>query len=99
MTVLAGSGMVTGGRVLHHLETVAPDHRNTILLAGFRAAGTRGEGLAHGARDMKMVGIVHGEPSAADTFGRRLRDELGRDATVAVHGETVPVATRPAVPV
>lgn len=48
---------------------------------------------------MKMVDIVHGEPSAADTFGRRLRDELGRDATVAVHGETVPVATRPAVPV
>lgn len=45
MTVLAGSGMVTGGRVLHHLETVAPDHRNTILLAGFRAAGT------HAAKD------------------------------------------------
>lgn len=56
MIVLAGSGMATGGRVLHHLESVAPDHRSTIVLAGFQAAGTRGEALANGARDIKVFG-------------------------------------------
>ena len=56
MIVLAGSGMATGGRVLHHLETVAPDHRNTIVLAGFQAAGTRGEALSHGTHNIKVFG-------------------------------------------
>ena len=56
MIVLAGSGMATGGRILHHLESVAPDHRSTIVLAGFQAAGTRGEALANGARDIKVFG-------------------------------------------
>ncbi|MEO9340410.1 MBL fold metallo-hydrolase RNA specificity domain-containing protein [Mesorhizobium sp. SB112] len=32
-----------GGRVLHHLKDFAPDARNTIILAGFQAAGTRGQ--------------------------------------------------------
>ncbi|GLR53670.1 hypothetical protein [Shinella yambaruensis] len=40
--VISASGMATGGRVLHHLKAFAPDARNTILLAGFQAAGTRG---------------------------------------------------------
>jgi metallo-beta-lactamase family protein len=40
--VISASGMATGGRVLHHLKAFAPDPRNTILLAGFQAAGTRG---------------------------------------------------------
>jgi metallo-beta-lactamase family protein len=35
---------------------VAPDHRNTILLAGFQAAGTRGEALLHGARSLRVFG-------------------------------------------
>jgi len=56
MIVLAGSGMATGGRILHHLETVAPDPRSTIVLAGFQAAGTRGEALASGAHDIKVFG-------------------------------------------
>lgn len=130
MIVLAGSGMVTGGRILHHLETMAPDHRSTIVLAGFQAAGTRGEALAHGARDIKVFGryvpvrariaqidslsahadadqliawlgtashapeaasVVHGEPAASDALRRRLRDELGWNATVAVDHQTVAV--------
>lgn len=56
MVVLAGSGMATGGRILHHLEAGAGDNRNTIVLAGFQAAGTRGEALANGARDIKIFG-------------------------------------------
>lgn len=56
MVVLSASGMVTGGRVLHHLRQVAPDHRNTILLAGYQAAGTRGESLLSGAPSVRVFG-------------------------------------------
>ena len=40
--VISSSGMATGGRVLHHLANALPDARNTVLLVGFQAAGTRG---------------------------------------------------------
>lgn len=56
MVVLAASGMMTGGRVLHHLLQLAPDHRNTILFAGYQAAGTRGEAMLAGAREVKVFG-------------------------------------------
>ena len=55
--IISASGMATGGRVLHHLKTVAPNSRNTILLPGFQAPGTRGDALAHGAQTIK----IHGE--------------------------------------
>lgn len=55
--IIAASGMATGGRVVHHLKAFAPDRRNTILLAGYQAAGTRGAVLAGGAREVK----IHGE--------------------------------------
>ncbi|MBI3556280.1 MAG: MBL fold metallo-hydrolase [Deltaproteobacteria bacterium] len=54
--VVAGSGMLTGGRVLHHLETRLSDSRNTILLVGFQAAGTRGRLLRDGIPELKMYG-------------------------------------------
>jgi metallo-beta-lactamase family protein len=54
--VIAGSGMVTGGRVLHHLEQRLSDERTTILLPGFQAAGTRGRSLQDGARYLRMHG-------------------------------------------
>ncbi|WP_442342025.1 MBL fold metallo-hydrolase RNA specificity domain-containing protein [Ectorhizobium quercum] len=55
--VISASGMATGGRVLHHLKTFAPDPRNTILLAGFQAAGTRGRALQEGAKELKIHGM------------------------------------------
>ncbi|HEX5065842.1 MAG TPA: MBL fold metallo-hydrolase [Myxococcota bacterium] len=55
--VVSASGMATGGRVLHHLRALAPDARNTILLPGFQAIGTRGADLAAGAKWIK----IHGE--------------------------------------
>jgi metallo-beta-lactamase family protein len=54
--VISASGMATGGRVLHHLKTFAPEPRNTILLSGFQAAGTRGAQLAAGAGTVKIHG-------------------------------------------
>jgi metallo-beta-lactamase family protein len=54
--VLSASGMATGGRVLHHLKTMAPDRRNAIVLAGFQAPGTRGQALQDGAKAIKIHG-------------------------------------------
>ena len=62
--VISASGMATGGRVLFHLKRFAPDRRNTILLVGHQAVGTRGEALARGERQLK----IHGQyvPVAAE---------------------------------
>jgi metallo-beta-lactamase family protein len=56
MMVLSASGMLTGGRVLHHLKAFAPDPRNTVLLVGYQAAGTRGAALLGGARTLRVHG-------------------------------------------
>lgn len=56
MIVIAGSGMATGGRVLHHLKRHLPDERATVLVSGYQAAGTRGRKLVDGARTLRMFG-------------------------------------------
>lgn len=64
MLIISASGMLGGGRVLHHVKAFGPDPKNTILLTGYQAAGTRGEALERGARELK----IHGEyiPILAD---------------------------------
>ncbi|MGE3600510.1 MAG: MBL fold metallo-hydrolase RNA specificity domain-containing protein [Dehalococcoidia bacterium] len=54
--IISASGMATGGRVLHHLKRYAPDPNNTILFAGFQAAGTRGAAMVAGAESVKIHG-------------------------------------------
>jgi metallo-beta-lactamase family protein len=54
--IISASGMATGGRVLTHLKAMAPDHRNSIILAGFQAAETRGAKLLAGAKELKIHG-------------------------------------------
>jgi metallo-beta-lactamase family protein len=54
--IIAGSGMMTGGRVLHHLRRLLPDGKNLLVLAGYQAAGTRGRSLQDGARFIRMHG-------------------------------------------
>jgi metallo-beta-lactamase family protein len=54
--IISASGMATGGRVLHHLQTMAPDDRHHIVFAGFQAAGTRGARLVAGEREVKIFG-------------------------------------------
>jgi metallo-beta-lactamase family protein len=54
--IISASGMLTGGRVLHHLERKAPDPKNLICLMGFQAAGTRGRALLDGATSVRLHG-------------------------------------------
>ncbi len=57
--VLAGSGMITGGRVLHYLEHLIENKKNSILLVGFQANGTRGRSLLSGDSELKFFGKYH----------------------------------------
>jgi metallo-beta-lactamase family protein len=92
--------MATGGRILHHLKNYAPDMKNTILLAGFQAAGTRGRALREGAKELKIHGMwvpVNAEVAHIDTLsGHADANELIRwlsgfkhppRKTFIVHGE------------
>lgn len=57
--IISASGMLTGGRVLHHLQAFGGDSNNVILLAGFQAMGTRGAHLRDGERSIKFFGYYH----------------------------------------
>ncbi len=56
MIIVSSSGMVTGGRVLHHLMQRLPDPKNLVLFIGFQAPGTRGFTIKNGADRVKMFG-------------------------------------------
>ena len=56
--IISSSGMVTGGRILHHLAQRLPDSTNTVLFIGFQAPGTRGFTIKSGAPEVKMLGQV-----------------------------------------
>jgi metallo-beta-lactamase family protein len=55
--VISASGMASGGRILHHLRRALPNRKNTVLLVGFQAAGTRGEALENGCPTVRIFGL------------------------------------------
>ncbi len=57
MIIISASGMAEGGRILHHLKAFLPYERNAVLFTGFQAAGTRGEALVSGKKEIR----IHGE--------------------------------------
>jgi metallo-beta-lactamase family protein len=101
--IISASGMVTGGRVLHHLKRRLPDRRTTVLLVGYQALGTRGRQLEEGAPKLVILGqevpvraaveVVHGLSAHADADGllRWLR-AAGRPPrrVFVVHGDPRP---------
>jgi metallo-beta-lactamase family protein len=54
--IVSSSGMVTGGRILHHLSQRLPDPKNTVIFIGFQAPGTRGFTIKSGAPEVKIFG-------------------------------------------
>lgn len=80
--IISASGMLTGGRVLHHLQRLAPDRRNLIALVGYQAVGTRGRALVEGERTIRMFGIdvpIHAEVTTLNGLSAHAdRDELLR---------------------
>jgi len=54
--VIASSGMMNGGRILHHLARRLPDPKTTVLVAGYQAKGTRGRSLIEGAEFLRIHG-------------------------------------------
>ena len=54
--IISSSGMATGGRVVHHLQHMLSDRKNSVVFTGFQAPGTRGRMLVDGATELKMYG-------------------------------------------
>lgn len=52
--IISASGMITGGRVLHHAQRLVPDPNATVLFVGFQAAGTTGRRILDGEREVRI---------------------------------------------
>ena len=97
--IIAGAGMASGGRVVHHLKQFLPDATNSVALVGFQAIGTRGRRLLDGETNIKIHGqYVRVRAEICDLTGfsvhadaSELTDWVGTatgDPTVfVVHGE------------
>ena len=97
--VIASSGMMNGGRILHHLARRLPDPKTTVLVAGYQAKGTRGRSLIEGAEFLRIHGRdvpVRAAVRKVDALsGHADRHELDRwlgsmaapQRTFLVHGE------------
>jgi metallo-beta-lactamase family protein len=98
--IISSSGMVTGGRILHHLAQRLPDPRNLVLFIGFQAPGTRGAIIKGRAAEVKIFGEFipirarvaaleqfsdHADPPELLEWLRTFRNKPG--VTYLVHGE------------
>ncbi|MBI4386571.1 MAG: MBL fold metallo-hydrolase [Elusimicrobia bacterium] len=53
--IISSNGMLTGGRVLHHLRNLLPNPRNLVAMVGYQAAGSRGRYLIDGAQSLRIL--------------------------------------------
>lgn len=54
--IIAGSGMMNGGRILYHLQKYLPDEKNTLLIVGYQAKGTIGRRIFDGEKKVRIFG-------------------------------------------
>ena len=98
--IVSSSGMVAGGRILHHLLLRLPDPRNLVLFIGFQSPGTRGFTIKSGAKEVKIFGDfvpIRAQVAALEQFSDHadppellewLRTFAGKPGvTYLVHGE------------
>lgn len=97
--IISASGMATGGRVVHHLAHMLPDAKNTVLLVGYQANGTRGQQLENGEQRVRIHGDdipVRAQISKANAFSVHadgdelinwLKSAQKPTAAYVVHGE------------
>lgn len=98
--VIAGSGMITGGRVLTYLDQLIDEPATTVLLVGYMAEGTRGRQLLEGAHELKFFGkyrpvnakVAHLESLSAHADQQELLDWLKEiknipEKVFLIHGE------------
>lgn len=106
MVVISASGMLTGGRVLHHLAAYGDDPRNAVVLTGFQAGGTRGAALVRGERSLRIFGrdvpiraeIVNLDSMSAHADADELLEWMRQapaapDAVYVTHGEATAADT------
>ncbi len=127
--IIAGSGMMNGGRILHHALRYLSDEKNTLLIIGYQAEGTLGRKIMEGHSPVEVMGehvivrcrirsigalsahadenkflkwiggkyvpkkvfLNHGEPAVSEVLAKKLRDDLGIEATPVKAGMEVEV--------
>jgi len=100
MILISASGMLSGGRILHHLKHRVSDKRNTVMFVGYQPPGSRGDWLKRGNKTMRLLGDevpVNAEVCEVSGLSAHAdRDELLRwcrscsgtpDRVAVVHGE------------
>ena len=98
VVIVAGAGMMTGGRILHHLKHHLYEPRNALVVVGYQAEGTLGRQIVDGARRVRLFGetiavaaevhtingfSAHADAPALDAWWRA----SGARVVVPVHGE------------
>jgi metallo-beta-lactamase family protein len=53
--IISASGMMTGGRVLHHAMRILPNENATVIFVGYQAAGTTGRRIQNGEREVRIM--------------------------------------------
>jgi metallo-beta-lactamase family protein len=78
--IIAGSGMMNGGRVVHHARHYLPDPNNTLLLVGYQAIGTLGRVIQSGEKHVRIFGEEIPVRATVDTIsgfsGHKGSDQL-----------------------
>jgi metallo-beta-lactamase family protein len=67
--IIAGAGMATGGRIVHHLARHLPDPRTHVLITGFQAYGTLGRRLVDKERRVRIMGLPVDVHAQVHTLG------------------------------